>query len=49
MDKLTEKEFCYFITQYEGEITDNIKQIVQRTFTGEELLEFINYILKQKS
>lgn len=49
MNTLTEEQFCYFITQYEGEVTDNIKQIVQRTFTGEELLEFINYILKQKT
>ena len=48
MNTLTEEQFCYFITQYEGEVTDNIKQIVLRTFTGEELLEFINYILKQK-
>lgn len=49
MEELSEEQFCKLHTQYNGEEIDNIKQLVSETFTGEELLEFINYILKQKS
>ena len=49
MKLLTEEEFCYLDTQFNGEEIDNIKQAVQRSFTGKELLEFINFCIKMKN
>jgi hypothetical protein len=40
--KLTEKQLCEALTEFNGAEVDNIKQIVKITFSGEEMLEFIN-------
>jgi hypothetical protein len=49
MDQLTEEEFCKLHTQFYGEELDYLKQLTSQTFTGEELLEFVNFCIKIKN
>lgn len=45
---ITENELCAYVTQWQGEVVDNIKQIRLISFDGEDLLDFVNFVLKQK-
>lgn len=45
---LSEEEFLKLYSGYYGESVDSIKQIITTSFSGEELLEFLNYIIKEK-
>lgn len=44
---MTNEEFCKNDTSYYGELVDNIEQIVKRTFTGEELKEYVEHHIEQ--
>lgn len=46
-DKLSEKQFCEHHSNFHGEHIDKVKQIVQQTFTGDELYDFAYYIDRQ--
>lgn len=39
---ITEKQLCKALSQYNGEEVDSLQQVVKITFSGEELLEFVN-------
>lgn len=45
---MTEKEFLKHHSDYNGEQVDNLKQIVKDCYTGEELYEFVKFILKEQ-
>ncbi len=38
---MTNDEFCKIDTAFYGDVVDNIKQIRLRSFTGEELKEYV--------
>jgi len=38
---MTDQDFCKIDTEFYGEEIDNIKQIALRSFTGEELKEYV--------
>lgn len=43
---MTNEEFCEGDTNFYGELVDNIKQIARRTFTGEELKEYVEHFIR---
>lgn len=45
--EIREKEFLKFHSGYYGEEVDNIKQMVKCSFSGKELLEYINAAIEQ--
>ena len=45
---LTDSEFLKLITNYYGEVVDDMSQVKLISFNGEELKDFLNYILKNK-
>lgn len=45
---LSDTEFLKLISNYYGEVVDDIVQIELISFNGEELKDFVNYILKNK-
>lgn len=45
--ELSEEKFCKLHSGYCGKEIDNIKQLVQIRFTGQELFEFCQYLIKQ--
>lgn len=44
---LSGQQFLELYTEYNGEQVDKLHQIVNETFTGEQLYEFVNYILRE--
>ena len=44
---IDEVQFCELITDYYGERIDNINQLAQINFSGDELLEFLNFVIGQ--
>lgn len=46
---MTNEDFCKNDTEYYGEVVDNIKQIVKRSFTGEQLKEYVEHHIAQYS
>lgn len=46
---MTKEEFCRLYAAYDGEPMSNLAQLVQHTFTGQELYEFCEYLLKNAS
>lgn len=45
--KMSDKKFCELKTAYTGEKIDNIKQLVKSCFSGEELKEFLEFVINQ--
>lgn len=45
---MTKKDFCKSYTAYHGEPLSDIRQLVQQKFTGEELFEFVEFIVQDK-
>ncbi|MBI9055499.1 MAG: hypothetical protein JEY96_16875 [Bacteroidales bacterium] len=43
---ISEKDFCKAYTEIYGEPLDNLEQLTKQTFTGQELFEFVNDIIK---
>ena len=43
------KRFCELETGFTGEKIDNIKQLTQATFTGEELKEYVEFFIEQEN
>ena len=46
--KLTEKEFCKMVQEFDGEPINNLEQIQWRKFNGQKLKEFIEHCLAYK-
>lgn len=45
---MNKQEFCQLLTGYFGEPIDKLEQQVSITFTGDELYEFSEFILKKE-
>lgn len=45
---MTKEEFCKAYTEIYGEPLDNLEQLAEQTFTGQELFEFVNDIIQQQ-
>lgn len=45
---MNEEQFCEIITDYYGEHIDNINQLTQISFTGDELREFLNFVIQEE-
>ena len=46
---MSNEEFCKLDTEFYGEVVDNVKQIKYRSFTGEELKEYVEHCIKLKN
>ena len=44
---ITQEQLCKHLSQYNGEEVDSLKQVAKITFSGGELLEFINSLPAQ--
>ena len=44
---MTEQEFCRIESDFSGEKVDKIEQIKERVFTGEELKEYVEFVIEQ--
>ncbi len=45
---MTDKDFCRNDAEYYGEVVDNIQQIGKRSFTGDELKEYVEHHIAQQ-
>ena len=46
---MSNEEFCKLDTKFYGEVVDNVKQIKYRSFTGEELKEYVEHCIKLRN
>ena len=44
--EMTDKEFCDIMTGFDGEPMDKVEQLTHISFTGRELKEFAEHVLR---